>query len=94
MRRRAIDQRSAGRAEGARMADRGARAVIVASRERAFHIFFVARGDGEPDHVDQQLFAFAPHRARQLCRIERGDLLRERFGDGDFWGVGGGHGVH
>ena len=79
----AVDERRGGGGQRARMADRGARPVIVAGGERAFHIIFVARGHGEPDHVDQQLFAFAPHRWRQLCRIERGNFLRQRFGNGD-----------
>ena len=67
------------------MPDRGARPVIVAGRKDAFHIVFVARGDGEPDHIDQQFLAFLPHRLRQARGIECGDVLRERFGEGDLW---------
>src|SRR6516162_2713511 len=63
------------------MPDRGARTVIVTRSERAFHIIFAARGHRESDHVDQKLLAFAPHALRQLRHIERGDALRERFGD-------------
>jgi hypothetical protein len=65
---------------------------IVAGGDDALHIIFVARSDGEPDPIDQELLAFAPHRLRQLRRVERGDVLRQRLGDGDFGEGGGGHG--
>ena len=93
MDRGAVDQSRGGGGQRARVPDRGARPVVVTRSERAFYIIFVARGDGEPDHVDQKLLAFAPHCLRQLGWIERGDLLREMFGNGDFGEKrGGGHG--
>ena len=49
----AVDERRRGGGQCARVADRGARPVIVASRKRASHVIFVARGHREPDHVDQ-----------------------------------------
>ena len=84
MDRGAVDQRRRRGGERARVPDRGARPVVVTRSDDAFHIIFVARGDGEADDVDQEFLAFAPHRRRQLRCVERGDLLRQRFGNGDF----------
>ena len=67
-----------------RVADRGARPVIVAAGKRGFHVIFVARRDGEADHVDQQILALGPHRVGQARHIERANLLRQMFGDGGF----------
>ena len=75
----------------ARVADRGAGPVVVPAGERGLDVVLVARGDAEADHVDQQVLAFAPHRRRQPRGIERGDLVRENFGDGDL-GKFSGHG--
>jgi len=64
------------------MTDGGARPIIVAAGQRGLHIVFVARGDGEPDHVDQQILALGPHRIRQARHIERANLLRQMLGNG------------
>ena len=88
MDRGAVDQSRCGGGQRARVPDRGARAIVVARREHAFDVVLVARRDGEPDPINQQLLAFAPHRLRQL---KRGDALRQCFGDG---GLGEGGGSH
>ena len=43
----------------ARVADRGAGPVVVPAGERGLDVVLVARGDAEPDDVDQQVLAFA-----------------------------------
>jgi hypothetical protein len=53
MNRGAVDQSRGDGRERARMSDRGAWPIIVASREHALRVVFVARGDGEADDVDQ-----------------------------------------
>ena len=53
----AVDQRGAGRAQRAGMADRGAGAIVVAAGERRLDVVLVARGEAETDHVDQQVLA-------------------------------------
>ena len=84
MRGRAVDESGARRVQRARVPDRRARPVIVAARERALDVVLVARGDAEPDDVDQQILAFARGRGRQRARLQRDDLFGQRFGDGDF----------
>ena len=82
MDRGAVDQRCGGGRERARMTDGGARAIIVAAGQRSFHIVFVARRDGEADHVDQQILTLGPHRIGQARHIERANLLRQMLGNG------------
>ena len=82
MRRGAVDQSGAGRAQRARMADRRARPVVVAAGERAFDVVLVARGDAEADDVDQQILAFLAHRLRQRIGAQRDDALGQLLGDG------------
>src|SRR5205807_6956397 len=79
----AVDERGAGRAQAAGMADRGTNALVVPAGERGLDVVLVARGDAEADHVDQQVLAFAAYRLRQRRDIERGDGARQRLGDGD-----------
>src|SRR5947207_2478579 len=64
------------------MSDRGARPVIVAGGKRCAHVVLVARGDAEPDDVDQQVLAFGAHGRGQRRGVERGDALGQLFGDG------------
>ena len=66
----------------ARMTDGGARPIVIAAGQRSFHIVFVARGDGEADHVDQQILALGPHGIGQARHIERANLLRQMLGNG------------
>ena len=47
MRRGAVDEGGAGRAHGARVADRGAGAVVLPAGERGLDVVVVARGDAE-----------------------------------------------
>ena len=79
----AVDQRCGGGRKRARMTDGGARAIVVAAGKRRFHIIFVARGDSEADHVDQQILALGPHRIGQARHIEHTNLLRQMLGNGD-----------
>ena len=81
MRRRAVDEGGAGRAQRARVADRRARPVVVPAVERAFDIILVARGDAEADHVDQQILAF--RRTAAGRRADRRQIVRPALGDGD-----------
>ncbi len=83
MRRRAVDEGGARRAERAGVADRGAGTVIVAAGERALDVVLVARGDAKADHVDQQVLAFAPHRRRQFVGAQRGDAPGKILGNRD-----------
>ena len=78
---RAVDQRGAGRAQRARMADRGARPVVVAAGERRLDVVLVARRDAQADHVDREIDAFLAHGRRH---VERRDALGELLGDGNF----------
>ena len=82
MRGGAVDEGRARRGQHARMADRGAATVIVRAAEAAANIILVARGDTEPDHVDQQILAFARGRLRQAARFQRHDPLGKRLRDG------------
>ena len=84
MRGGAVDEGSTGRRQRAGVADRGAGTVIVAAGKRAPDVVLVPRGDAEADDIDQQILAFARGRSRKRPRLQRDDLLRERFGDGDF----------
>ena len=84
----AVDQGCGGGRERAPVTDGGARPVIVAAGQRSFHIVFVARGDGEADHVDQQILALGPHRLGQARHIERANLLRQMLGNGGFGKLG------
>ena len=84
MNRRAVDKRCGGGRKRAAVSDRRARPVIVAGGEHGLHVIFVARGDGEADDVNNQVFAFAPHGAGQPRCVKRADLLRQQFGNGGF----------
>ncbi len=75
-----------------RMADRGARSVVVASGNDALHIILMARGDGETDHVDEKRDAFLAHGRRQARGIQRADFLHEVFGNSGFGQRVGSHG--
>ncbi len=90
VRRRAVDECRAGRAQPPAMANRGARPIVVAGRERAPDIIGVSGGDAQPDHVDEQVLAFAPDAFRQKCGIERGDARGQVLGDARLGG--GSHG--
>ena len=69
----------------ARVADGGAGPVVVPAGERGRDVVVVARGDAEPDHVDQQVLAFARTR-RQAAAPHRAPIAASPtgFGDGDF----------
>ena len=82
MDRGAVDQRRGGGRKRTRVADRRARAVIIAAGKRGLHVVLVARGDGEADHVDQQILALRPHCIGQARHIERTNLLRQMLGNG------------
>jgi hypothetical protein len=75
MRRGAVDEGGAGGTQSAGVADRRARTVVVEAGERTSNVVFVARGDTETDHVDEQILAFLPHRRRHLVGAQRGDAL-------------------
>ena len=64
MRRGAVDEGGARRAEGARMTERRAWAFIVAASDRAADVVRVAGRNTKPGDVDQQILAFPPHRRR------------------------------
>ena len=83
MRRGAVDEGRAGRAQRAPVADRGAGPVLVPAGERAADIILVARGDAEADHVDQRLLAFLARGGGQLVGIDRSDAFGQMFGDCD-----------
>ena len=84
----AVDQRCGGGAERTRVTDGGARPIVIAASQRGFHIVFVARGDREADHVDQQILAFDPHRLGQARHIEGVDFLRQMLGNGGLGKLG------
>jgi len=44
----------------------------------------MARGDREPDRVDQKLFTFVARRLRQARGVKRADFLSENLGDRGF----------
>ena len=76
MRRGAVDEGGACRAQACargRSAVQGPSSSQPASAR--FDIVLVARGDAEPDDVDQQILAFRAHRRRQLVRATRSDAL-------------------
>ena len=81
MRRGAVDKGRARGIERALMPDRRARAVIVASPECAPDVVLVARGNAEPDDIDQQVFAFARGGGRKRARLQCDDLFGQRFGN-------------
>ena len=83
MRRGAVHKRRVGGAEPARMADRGARPIVIAGRERRLHIVFAPRSKAQPDDIDRHILAFRPHCQRQARRVDRGNPLGQRFGDGE-----------
>ena len=83
MRGGAVDEGGARRAQRAGVADRRARPVVVAAGERALDVVLVARGDAEPDHVDQQVLAFLPDRRRQRIGAQRSDALGQMLRDGN-----------
>ena len=83
MRGSAVDEGRTGRGQRARMPDCRAGTVIVAAGKRARDVILVAGGNAEPDDVDQQILAFARRRGRKRARLQRDDLLRKRFGDGN-----------
>ena len=66
------------------MADRRARPVVVAGRKRGLDVILMARGDREPDRVDQKLFTFVARRLRQARGVKRADFLSENLGDRGF----------
>ena len=83
MRRGAVDKGGACSGQRALVPDRGAGSVIVAALLRARDVILVARGDAEPDHVDQQILAFARGDGGKRARPQRDDLLRQRLRDGN-----------
>src|SRR5258705_3848090 len=80
---RPIDERGAGRAQRAGMADRRARAVVIAGCERALHVAQAAGRETEPHHVDRKIVAFCPHRGRKTLRIDGDDAFGKALRDGD-----------
>ena len=88
MRRRAIDESGSGRARAPRVPDRGAVAVVIPAGERGLDILFVAGGEAEPHHVDEQVLAFAPHRRRQRSGLDRRDPVRQILRNGDLGKAG------
>ena len=81
VRRGAVDEGRARGAQRARVADRGAGAVVVPAASARLDVVLVARGDAEADHVDQRLLALARARrpagsARRRCA--RPDARRRR----------------
>src|SRR5260370_20403242 len=80
---RTVEERSAGSAQRAGMADRRARAVVVAGCERAFYIIQAARRETEPHHVDRKIFAFCPHRGRKAFEVDGDDAFGKALGDSD-----------
>src|SRR5262249_40405784 len=80
MRRGAVDQRGAGSAERARMADRRTWAVIVAGGKRCLNVVLVARRRAQPDHVHAEGDALLAHALR---KGERGDAFRQVLGQRD-----------
>jgi hypothetical protein len=79
----AVDHRRTRGCQCARMPDRRARSVVVAGGKCGLNVILITRRDGETDHVDKQIRAFAPHRLRQLRRVERGDFFRQMLGNCD-----------
>jgi hypothetical protein len=77
----AVDHRGVLRAEGARVADRGACAPAVDARDQRAHVVGSARGHAQARHVDQQVFAARADGRRELFRRKDGDLLDEPLGD-------------
>ena len=59
------------------MPDRGTRPVVIAAGHRALDVVLVARGDAEPDDVDQQIFAFLLDRGWQHIGAQRRDTLAQ-----------------
>src|SRR6202022_4742010 len=88
VRRDTVDKGSACGVQGALMADRSARSVIVPARKRASDVILVAGGDAQADHVDQQILAFARSRRRESARLQRNDFIGKRFGDRSLWQLG------
>ena len=83
VRRRAVDERGAGRAHRCRawpIAVQGPSSSQAASAR--LHVVLVARRDAQADDVDQQVLAFLAHARRQVARDERDDALGQAFGDG------------
>ena len=66
------------------MTDGSARPIVITAGKRGFHIVFVARGDGELDHVDQQILTLSPDSVGQARHIKRANLLRQMLGNGGF----------
>ena len=87
----AVDQRCSGGRKRTPVPDGGARAIVVAAGQRSFHIVFVARRDGEADHVDQQILALGPDGTGQARHIERTNLLRQMLGNGGLGKLAGCH---
>ena len=83
VRRGAVDESGAGRAQRAGVTYRRAGPVVVATAERAFDVVLVARGDAEPDHVDQQVLAFLLDGLRQRGGLQRDDVLGQMLRDGN-----------
>ncbi len=78
-----VDQGGAGGAQRAGMADRSARAVIVAGCKHAFYIIEAPRREAKPHHVDCQIFALGPHRGRKARRVDGGDAFGEALRNRD-----------
>ena len=83
----AVDQRRSGGRQRAHMPDGGARPVIVAGRERGFNVILIARGDRQADHIDQQIFALAPHGLRQMRCVEPRNRLGKALRNGSLWEI-------
>src|SRR3954452_4417605 len=82
MRRRAVNEGRACGAPPARMADRRAWPVIVATGKRGLHVILLARRDAQADHVDGQILALVAH--TWWDSTERENAIGELLGQRDF----------
>jgi hypothetical protein len=85
MRGGAIDKGRATRSQRALMADHCARAIIFPTRKRAGDIIFVAGGDTQADHIDQEIFAFALGQGGQRIWFHADDFVGQQFRDRRLW---------
>src|SRR5262245_53015838 len=84
MRRRPMDEGSAGSTESALMTYGCAWPFVVAAGKRAFYIILVARGDAKTHDVDQQILAFTTDCRGQMFAAQRGNGCSQLLGNGSF----------
>jgi hypothetical protein len=56
--------------------------LVVPSGDGTGHVIGIARGDAEPDYVEQQILAFAPDGGGEPRGLERRDAVGKALGDG------------